>query len=801
MKRGASGSFGAHLRALREAAGYTQEELATIAGLSVQAVSALERGERRRPHLETVRALSAALDLNGDARDALIASARAPTHNAAADELSGAWLPLALTALLGREADVHTLRQWLGDPAARLVTIIGPGGVGKTRLALELTRAIADEGPTRVVFVSLVAIRDPGFVGSAIAEALGLANVATLDLPKCARIVCADQPTLLVLDNFEQVLDAAPLVADLLASIAALRVLVTSRAPLRVRGEREYVLGPLALDVDSDAMSPADLARAPAVRLFVERVRDVQPDFRLTSANGSTVTAICRRLDALPLALELAAPWIKALSAEGLLRRLEQNVLLTATGPRDLPERQHSMNATVAWSVQLLAPNEQRVFRRLGALPGRFPIEAAAAVLAGRQASCAGSDEVLSAVAGLIDKSLLLRTETAVPTRPLYQMLETVRAYAVRELTAAGEREDAQEGLARYCSREAALAADGLVGRAQVEWLDRVREDLDSYRRALAWLIDHRHSTEATDIAWGLVFFWIIRGRAVEGLGWYEQILNLPSLPPRVESRARLGAGAMAYSLGKIEPARTALTRARALACDIGDMAIAASAENLLGRVEYSIGHLDAAREHYARSLGRFRAQALAWGVGNALTGLATVHLATGDPISAERLLDEATSALRPVAPWFLALALNVRAVLAVQRGDADDTMAIVRESLTLMRGLHDNHAFVFALGPLAVAAMLKGDEAWAARILGTRDAVTERTHATVVVRQSLDKLTGLGEREVRARLGSDRWAHAYASGRSASIESLLKDIERREHVTSARRVRIIPVTSTSSRR
>ncbi len=187
-----------------------------------------------------------------------------------------------------------------------------------------------------------------------------------------------------MLDNFEQVLDAAPLVADLLTSVASLRVLVTSRAPLRVRGEREYAVGPLALDVGADATSPADLARSPAVRLFVERVRDVQPDFRLTAANGPTVTAICRRLDALPLALELAAPWIKVLTAEDLLRRLTQDVLLSTVGPRDLPERQQTMNATVAWSYQLLAPNEQRVFRRLGALPGRFSIEAAAAVLAGR---------------------------------------------------------------------------------------------------------------------------------------------------------------------------------------------------------------------------------------------------------------------------------------------------------------------------------------------------------------------------------------------------------------------------------
>ena len=204
-----------------------------------------------------------------------------------------------------------------------------------------------------------------------------------------ARVACDGTPTLLVLDNFEQVLEAAPLVADLLTAVAALRILATSRAPLRVRGEREYAVGPLALEADVEAMPLADLARSPAVRLFVERVRDVQPDFRLTSANVSTVTAICRRLDALPLALELAAPWIKVLTAEDLLRRLARDVLLSPVGPRDLPERQRTINATVAWSYQLLGPNEQRVFRRFGALPGRFSIEAAAAVLAGREGSTA----------------------------------------------------------------------------------------------------------------------------------------------------------------------------------------------------------------------------------------------------------------------------------------------------------------------------------------------------------------------------------------------------------------------------
>jgi predicted ATPase/DNA-binding XRE family transcriptional regulator len=779
MKSGPSGSFGAQLKALREAAGYTQEELATIAGLSVHGISALERGERRRPHLETVRALSAALDLSGAIRDALLASARTAPHAPSAAEPTHLSLPLPPTPLLGRENDVKVLRVWLADPAARLVTLIGPGGAGKTRLALELARAIAEEGAYRVLFCGLAAVRDSAFVGPAIAEALGVSDDTALDLPRRARIACEGRSTLLVLDNFEHVLEMAPVVAELLLSVASLRVLATSRAPLRVRGEREYAVGPLRVDANVAETSPADLARAPAVQLFVERARDVHPDFRLTPSNGPTVNAICRRLDALPLALELAAPWIKVLTVEDLLRRLQRDVLLSTAGPRDLPERQQTINATVAWSYHLLASDEQRLFRRLGVLPGRFPIEAAAAVLAGPDDPSPGSDQALRAAAGLIDKSLLLRGETSTASRPLYDMLETVRAYAGVELTAAGERDHALEGLVRYCTTEVSLAAEGLIGPAQLQWLDRVREDLESYRAALARLIDHGRSAEASDVAFGLLFFWIIRGRAFEGLRWFEQILELPSLPPAVEVRTALGAGATAYSLGQIEQAGSALARALARASDTGDITMAAFAENLLGRVEYARGHLEAAREHYARSLERYRTLPSSWGIGNTLTGMATVHLARGEATSAEPLLEEAISLLRPFGPWFLALALDVRAILAVQRGNADETIAIVRESLTSIHGLHDNHAFVFALGPLAAAAMLKGDDAWAARILGARDAVTEGTGATVAVRRSLDSLIGLRERDVRDRLGPDRWTPAYAAGRQMSVEALLKDIDR----------------------
>ena len=776
MKAGAPRSFGAQLRALREAAGFTQEELATIAGLSVHAVSALERGERRKPHLETVRALSAALDLTGATRDALVASARPAAHPGAVDELSGVSLPLALTILVGRDADVQTLRLWLADPEARLITLTGPGGVGKTRLALEMARAVTAEGTARVLFVGLAAVRTPALVAQAIAEALGVLDATAHDLPRRAKRACEDTPTLLLLDNFEQVLAAAPLVADLLTTVAALRVLATSRAPLRVRGEREYAVGPLALELGVDAMPPAELAWSPAVRLFVDRVRDVQPGFCLTPANGATVTAICRRLDALPLALELAAPWMKVLTADDLLGRLAHDVLLPTVSPRDLPERQQTINATVAWSYQLLAPHEQRVFRRLGALPGRFPIEAAAAVLEGGDVSSVTSDDALRAVAGLIDKSLLLRAETSVASRPLYQMLETVRAYAALELSAAGERDDVLARLARYCTCQASLAAEGLVGPAQAEWLDRVRDDLESYRGALTWLIDRGRPAEAANIAWGLMHFWMIRGHTAEGLQWYEQILNLPSLPPVLESNALVGAAMMRYSLGDLGPARTALTHALALAHRAGDPHSVAQAEHMFGHVEHAIGDANAARDRFTRSVEGFRALAIPWGIGNSLNGMAKVALEVGDAAEAERLLDEATSVLRH-CPWFLALVSYRRALLAVRRGNPDDAIALVRESLTLFRQLQDKFAIVYVMVPLAVAAVLKGDDLWAARILGARDAVTERTGATIADKW-VHALGEQAERDVRARLGADRWARAHAAGRSTSIDALLKDIE-----------------------
>jgi tetratricopeptide (TPR) repeat protein len=269
----------------------------------------------------------------------------------------------------------------------------------------------------------------------------------------------------------------------------------------------------------------------------------------------------------------------------------------------------------------------------------------------------------------------------------------------------------------------------------------------------------------------------VIRGHAAEGLQWYEQVLNLPSLPPVSESRALVGAAMMCYSLGELERTPAGLTRALALAREAGDTEMVAQAEHQFGHVEHAIGSSTAARARFTHSVEGFRALAIPWGVGNSLNGLAKVALALGDAAEAERLLDEATSVLRQSGPWFLALVLFRRATLAVQRGNPDEAIAWVRESFTLFRHVHDKFAIMYALAPLAAAAVLKGDDLWTARILGARDAVTERTGATIVD-QWVHALGEQAEREVRARLDPDRWSRAYAAGRVTSIDSLIKDID-----------------------
>lgn len=764
-----------HLKALRDAAGFTQEELATIAGLSVHAISALERGERKRPQVDTVRALAAALDLAPAARDVFIASARGLRNSPPMLPSGRRALPVALTPLIGREADLARLDEWVADAAVRLLSLIGPGGVGKTRLAVALAHRLAGEASGRVLFVPLSAVSEPGMVGAAVAEVFGLDDATTRDLPARVQAACRETPTWLVLDNFEQVASAASLVTALLTEVAVLRILVTSRTPLHVRGERAYEVAPLALGDQLSFETPADLASLSAIELFVSRVRDVWSDFHLTQTNSPVIAAICRRLDGLPLALELAAPWVKTLAPEGLLARLHGAEVLAAEGPLDLPARQRTMNATVAWSVQLLPALEQRAFRRLGAIPGVFSIEAAAAVIAGATIVPDAEVNAVPVVRTLHDTSLLRRTHTPEAANPSYVLLETVRAYAARELLASGEHADAMEGLVRYCVAQGSEAAPGIQGRQQIVWLDRVRDDLESHRVVLAWLLTQGRGNEAAALVWSLVLFWIMRGHSAEGLRWFDEVRHGASPGSVAEARCLVGAALMRFTQGDMVGAGAA---SMPVADNRhADHEVRAHACLCLGHVHYATGQLTAARDEFHRARVLFRDVAIAWGEGNSVTGLAWVALGAGDAVDASRLLDEADAIWPACGPWFRALGWYLRGVLALQAHDARAVIRCTRDSLNGLRAFHDTFAFAYALVPLLGAAGLFGDDWWVARIAGARDAFADRTGGRAVDPLT-DAVCARTEADARERLGPESWAVAYAAGRRLSVDGIIDEID-----------------------
>jgi len=450
-------SFGALLRRYREALGLTQEELAERAALTERGLRYLER-DLRRPYRDTVRRLAATLGLTPEERTFFEAAARRPAAASEAavvrSHVSGPAapsplvhpLPIPPSPLIGRTCEVAEVAGLLDAADARLLTLTGPGGVGKTRLALAVAHAVADRYADGAVFVPLALLRAPDVVGAALATALDVGEGGGRSLPEALRGSLRDKRLLLILDNFEHVLAAAPLVADLLATCPGLRVLVTSRSRLRLTGERVYAVAPLSTPDPARLPALPALAEVPAVALLVQRARAAAADFALDTANASAIAALCTHLEGLPLALELAAPRLAVLSPEMLLRRLTPRLGLLTDGARDLPERQRTLRATLEWSYTLLGPGEQAVFRRLSVFAGGCALEAAEAVgtLDGGEAEdtlFAGRD-VADRLGALIDKSLV-RRERGADGVPRFGMLETVREYGLDALAETGEAERA----------------------------------------------------------------------------------------------------------------------------------------------------------------------------------------------------------------------------------------------------------------------------------------------------------------------------------------------------------------------
>jgi predicted ATPase/DNA-binding XRE family transcriptional regulator len=423
-------SFGDLLRRHRIAAGLTQEALAERAGLSTRGISDLERGARELPRKDTLRLLLEALDLSAADRPAIIAAARRPPatapRGAHADQLSG--LPVPLTSLIGREADVAAVSALLTEPAVRLLTLTGPGGTGKTRLALAVAERLASAFLDGVIFVPLASLGDSSLVASAMAHQLGVREAAGQTLAEALTAHLRDKRMLLVLDNFEHLRPAAPLVTELRAGCRSLKFLVTSRVRLRLSGEREVPVPPLALPSAGSALAPDELAIVPAVQLFVARAQDIKADFALTDENAPAVADICLRLDGLPLALELAAARVKILSPATLLVRLDRLLPLLTGGAQDLPDRQQTLRNTIAWSHDLLGEEERILFRRLGVFAGGWTLQAAEAV-----ANDNGGVDVFEGLTSLVDNSLVRQGDEA-GDEPRFTMLETIREFALDQL-------------------------------------------------------------------------------------------------------------------------------------------------------------------------------------------------------------------------------------------------------------------------------------------------------------------------------------------------------------------------------
>ena len=529
-------SFGALLRRQRQEAELTQAALAERAGLSIRNVQNLEHGVNQ-PLRDTARRLADALDLPAEERARfLIAAAPAPrrAHGRGDTDTTRArpgGLPVSPTALVGRERDAAEVDALLRRDDLRVLTLVGPGGVGKTRLALHAAHAARERFADGATFVDLTPLRDPALVLPTIAQALGLLAQSNQPAAEVLAAHLRERQLLLVLDNCEQVVEAAPEVAALRAACPGLRVLATSRVALRVRGEQVYPVPPLATPDPGPLPSTEALEEVAAVALFVQQARAALPAFALTPSNAAAVAAICVRLDGLPLAIELAAARVAALPPVALAARLDRPLEVLVEGPRDAPARQRTLRDTIAWSDDLLPPTGQALFRRLAPVVGGCTIGAAHAVCQGDAPDDAGVAEGLAMLAA----AHLLRVEAETgPREPRYAMLATVREYALERLEESGEGAAARARHAAYYLGLAEEAAGDFDGAAQPRALETLEGELDNLRAALSWCVERGDAGDGAAAERGLCVaaalspFWSLRPHLREASAWFARLLDAP---------------------------------------------------------------------------------------------------------------------------------------------------------------------------------------------------------------------------------------------------------------------------------
>lgn len=779
-------SFGQLLRRHRIAAGLTQIQLAERAGISVRAVGDLERGVKRRPHLTTLRLLADALDLDDGERahlNAVIVRLRQarppPAVPSGWDSAHG--LPAPRTSFVGREGELAAVHELLTGKEARLITLTGTAGTGKTRLALEAAVRLLDHFADGVFFVSLASIGDATLVPFAVARLLGVQEVSGDDMHDLLAAYVREKHLLLILDTFEHVLDAGLFVSRLLASSPGLNVLVTSRSILHLTGEYQVIVPPMTVPGEQDAHDSAELERYEAVSLFTQRAQALQRDFELTDETAAAVVQICRRLDGLPLAIELAAARISMFSPQILLDRLAHRLDELTGGLRDLPERQQTLRSAIHWSCALLDESDRRLFLRLAVFSGGFSDEAAEAVCG----SDAEDHTVMNGLASLVDNSLL-RDDEAEPVIRRYSMLETIREYALELLAADGDAETMYRRHAEYYIAEAERGEIELRGARQPIWLSRLEGEHDNFRAALGRAKLRDDAEIGLRLAAPLWRLWHVHGHLFEGRRWLEAFLSSDvDVPSGTRAAALIGAGILAMEQGEYDVAgercREALylfrqvndTRgvARALnnlgliasyqaeyaqsreryvealaAFDaVGDLSGAASATCNIGLLDQMQGNYDSAREWLERSVHLFQQLGDRQSVARSLSNLGLVAANQGDGERAAALYEESLALFRALddRQSVARVLINVGSVAEDRRA-----RAALSESLTLLQELGDHWSAAFCLEEVASRLAPKGAVLEAAHLWGAASALRSQLHAP----RPLDEQRALLEQQLAAR-------------------------------------------------
>jgi predicted ATPase/class 3 adenylate cyclase/Tfp pilus assembly protein PilF len=733
-------------------------------------------------------------------------------------------LPLQPTPLIGREKEVAEVCDLLGAEATRLLTLTGPGGIGKTRLALQAAADLLDEFPDGTYFVQLATLTEAELFISAVAETLGVREIGEQPLDETLKDYLHERRLLLLLDNFEQVLGAAPTVTELLTAAPGLKVLATSRAPLGLYGEHELPVPPLTLP-DLKLQPPLErLTQYEAVGLFVERARAVKPDFKVTNESAPAVAEICVRLDGLPLAIELAAARVTMLLPKAMLQRLSSRLKLLTSGARDLPKRQRTLKATIEWSYALLDEGEQLLFGRLAVFSGGRTLEAIEAICD------AEGDLPVDAFEGgssLVDKSLL-RQEEGPNEEPRFVMLETVHEFAREKLQGSGEAEEIRRTHAEYFLTLAEEAYPELKGANQLEWLERLEAEHDNMRAALTWALKRKEAEVALRMGGALSWFWSVRGYHSEGRRWLQEALAMEGRgSPESRAMALAGVGWLALQQGDLDwtkeaceeglellahqarearvaklilldclgwvalereehgQAQQLFEEGLALSREMSDTWWLATSLSNVAVVSQSRGNSERATELYEQSMDLFREQGNKLSLAGGLNNLAMLVYSQGDLGRAAQLTEEGVALQRELGTrGGVSLGLYNLGWMALLQDDLGRAADLHRESLSLAWDAGLNPLVQSALEGFACLAGAKGEAQRAALLWGAAQAL----HETKGIARDIDFLAEADARisAVRLSTGEEVWEEAWRKGRAMSLDEAVSYALAEEEEVSA---------------